>query len=218
MIAGFTAGAAVLIVNSQVGTLLGLELTHGLLVAQTLRAAFTTGQSIQVLPVIAAMAAILINVTALRRGRWMPPVVLAVIGGTAITRLRPSAGRAASNVKALPGALPPLSMPDLRQVPNLVLPALVIRLLGVTEAMAIAKAFARRANEPLDGDQELIGQGLSNLIGSFFSAYPASGSFNRSGVNVAARARTPLASVSAAVLLVVILSFAAPWARWLPLA
>ena len=186
--------------------------------AQTLRAAFTTGQSIQALPVIAAMAAILINVTALRRGRWMPPVVLAVIGGTAITRLRPSAERAASNVKALPGALPPLSMPDLRQVPNLVLPALVIRLLGVTEAMAIAKAFARRANEPLDGDQELIGQGLSNLIGSFFSAYPARGSFNRSGVNVAARARTPLASVSAAVLLVVILSFAAPWARWLPLA
>ena len=61
VIAGFTAGAAVLIVNSQVGTLLGLDLPRGLSVAQTLRAVFTTGQSIQALPVIAAMATILIN-------------------------------------------------------------------------------------------------------------------------------------------------------------
>jgi SulP family sulfate permease len=102
----------------------------------------------------------------------------------------------------------------LRQVPNLVLPALVMTLLAVTEAMAIAKAFARRANEPFDGNQELVGQ-RANLTGSFFSSYPASGSFNRSGVNVAAGARTPLAAVSAAVLLIVILSFVAPWARWL---
>ncbi|MBK8072221.1 MAG: hypothetical protein IPK34_09480 [Ramlibacter sp.] len=52
--------------------------------------------------------------------------------------------------------------------------------------------------------------GLANLTGSFFSSYPASGSFNRSGVNVAAGARTPLAAVSAAVLLIVILSLSRP--------
>ena len=108
--------------------------------------------------------------------------------------------------------------PSTRNVAASTMPALVMTLLAVTEAMAIAKAFARRANEPFDGNQELVGQGLANLTGSFFSSYPASGSFNRSGVNVAAGARTPLAAVSAAVLLIVILSFVAPWARWLPLA
>ena len=70
VIAGFTAGAAVLIVNSQVGTLLGLDLPRGLSVAQTLRAVFTTGQSIQALPVIAAMATILINLAALRHAGY----------------------------------------------------------------------------------------------------------------------------------------------------
>ena len=63
-----------------------------------------------------------------------------------------------------------------------------------------------------------MGQGLANVAGAFFSAYPASGSFNRSGVNVAAGARTPLAAVSAAVFLAAILLFAAPLARYLPLA
>jgi SulP family sulfate permease len=109
-------------------------------------------------------------------------------------------------------------MPNLRQMPSLVLPALVITLLAVTEAMAIGKMVARRAHEPFDANQELVGQGLANLSGSFFSSYPASGSFNRSGLNVAAGARTPLAAVMAAVLLVVILLFVSPWIRWLPLA
>ncbi len=84
--------------------------------------------------------------------------------------------------------------------------------------MAIAKAVARRTSDPLDGNQELVGQGLANVAGAFFSAYPASGSFNRSGVNVAAGARTPLAAASAAVFLTAILLFAAPLARYLPLA
>ncbi|MEJ7930697.1 solute carrier family 23 protein [Ramlibacter sp. AN1015] len=219
VIAGFTAGAAVLIVNSQVGTLLGLDLPRGLSVAQTLQAVFRTEDSVQPLPVIAALATILINVAALRRSRWVPPILLAVIGGTAITWLAAGVlGAQPATVQALPGALPPLSAPDLGLLSALVLPALVMTLLAVTEAMAIAKAVARRANEPFDGNQELVGQGLANLVGAFFSSYPASGSFNRSGVNVAAGARTPLAAVSAAVLLVVILVFVAPWARWLPLA
>jgi sulfate permease, SulP family len=219
VIAGFTAGAAILIVNSQLGTLLGLELPRGLSVAQTLQAVIRTEQSIQALPVIAAVATVLINVAALRRSRWVPPILFAVLGGTAVTWVAAELLAAQPRtVQALPGALPPLSMPDLRQVPNLVLPALVMTLLAVTEAMAIAKAVARRCSEAFDGNQELMGQGLANLTGSFFSAYPASGSFNRSGVNVAAGARTPLAAVSAAVLLVAILSVVAPWASWLPLA
>lgn len=219
VIAGFTAGAAILIVNSQVGTILGMDLPRGLSVVQTVQAVFTAEQPVLLLPVVAVLATLLIHSVAQRFSRWAPPILLAVLGGTAITWwVAALTGTQPSSVQELPGAFPPLSMPDLRQVPDLLLPALVMTLLAVTEAMAIAKAFARRANEPFDGNQELVGQGLANLTGSFFSSYPASGSFNRSGVNVAAGARTPLAAVSAAVLLIVILSFVAPWARWLPLA
>ncbi len=220
VIAGFTAGAAVLIVNSQVGTLLGLDLPRGLSVFKTLQAVLASAQAVQLLPILAAAATMLINWLALRRSRFVQPILLAVIGGSAITWLaaRFWLGGRPATVEALPGALPPMSLPDLGLLPSLATAALTMTLLAVTEAMAIAKAVARRSSEALDGNQELIGQGLANLAGAFFSSYPASGSFNRSGVNVAAGARTPLAAISAACLLVIILSLVAPWARYLPLA
>jgi SulP family sulfate permease len=94
---------------------------------------------------------------------------------------------------------------------------LVMTLLGLTEASAIAKSLALRRGERVDGDQEFIGQGLANIAGSFFSAYPSSGSFNRSGVNIASGARTPLAAASAAVWLVAILALVKPLAGHLAL-
>jgi SulP family sulfate permease len=123
-------------------------------------------------------------------------------------------------VAALPGALPPLSWPDLSPdtVRSLFAPTLVMTLLALTEAMAIARAVARARGDRLDGNQEFIGQGLANVAGSLLSAYPASGSFNRSGVNVAAGARTPLSAIAAALWLMVILSFVGPLAAYLPLA
>ena len=72
-----------------------------------------------------------------------------------------------------------------------------------------------RRGEKVDGNQEFIGQGLANIAGSFFSAYPSSGSFNRSGVNIASGARTPLAAASAAVWLVAILALVKPLAGYL---
>ncbi|MDX9768504.1 MAG: SulP family inorganic anion transporter, partial [Ectothiorhodospiraceae bacterium] len=88
----------------------------------------------------------------------------------------------------------------------------------LTEAVSISRAIAIKSGQRIDGNQEFVGQGLSNLIGSFFASYPSSGSFNRSGLNYAAGARTPLASVFAAVALVLILLLVAPLAAYLPIA
>jgi SulP family sulfate permease len=123
-------------------------------------------------------------------------------------------------VQALPGAVPPLSMPDLSldSIRMLFGATLVMTLLALTEAVAIARAVATKYGDKLDGNQEFIGQGLANVAGSFFSAYPSSGSFNRSGVNVVSGARTPFAAICAALFLVAILFFVAPLARYLPFA
>lgn len=223
VVAGFTAGAAILIVNSQVGTLLGVPLPAGLSVAGTLQGIAGAWRDIQWLPLTTASVTILIAVLAQRRARRIPPMLTAAVGGAAfawlVVGLSPTVGSLAT-VQELPGALPPLSMPDLspQTLVQLSSAALVMTLLALAEAMAIAKAVARRTSDPLDGNHELVGQGLANVAGAFFSAYPASGSFNRSGVNVAAGARTPLAAASAAVFLTAILLFAAPLARYLPLA
>lgn len=220
LIAGFTAGAAVLIVNSQAGAVLGLPLPRGLSLAQTAGAIVAGAAQIRMLPVIAAASTIGAAVLASRLGlKLVPPMLVAVLVGTAATWAAAALlGETPATVQALPGALPPLSLPDLSLLPSLVVAALTMTLLAVTEAMAIARAVARRTRDPLDANQELIGQGLANVAGSFFSSYPASGSFNRSGVNVASGARTPLAAVSAAVLLMLMLFFIAPFARVLPLA
>ena len=223
VIVGFTAGAAVLIVNSQLGALLGLTLPRGTSVLTNLHTAAAQLGAVQSASVVAAAATVLAAVLWRPLNRYLPAMLVAVVVGTLVARglavWLPEWPRLAT-VQALPGALPPLSLPDLSidTVRSLFGATLVMTLLGLTEAVAIAKAVARRYGDTLDGNREFIGQGLANLAGAFTSALPASGSFNRSGVNVEAGARTPLAAVFAAVLLVLILFFVAPWARWLPLA
>jgi SulP family sulfate permease len=96
--------------------------------------------------------------------------------------------------------------------------ALAITMLGLTEALSISRAIAARSEQHLDANQEFIGQGLANMVGSFFSAYPSSGSFNRSGLNYAAGACSALATVFASGFLVFILFFVAPLAAYLPIA
>ena len=96
--------------------------------------------------------------------------------------------------------------------------ALALTVLGLTEAVSIARAVAAKSGQRIDGNQEFIGQGLSNIVGAFTSACPSSGSFNRSGINYEAGARTPLAAVFAAILLVAVLLAVAPLAAYLPLA
>ena len=223
VIVGFTAGAAVLIVNSQLGALLGLGLPRGTSVLTNLQSAALQLGAVQWPNIVAAGATVAMAVLWRPLNRYLPAMLVAVIAGTlvahALAAWMPQWPELAT-VQALPGALPPLSLPDLSidTVRSLFGATLVMTLLGLTEAVAIAKSVARRYGDTLDGNREFIGQGLANLAGAFTSALPASGSFNRSGVNLEAGARTPLAAVFAAVLLVLILFFVAPWARWLPLA
>jgi SulP family sulfate permease len=94
----------------------------------------------------------------------------------------------------------------------------IVALVGLTEALSIARAIARRSEQRVDANQEFIGQGLANIMGAFFSSYAASGSLNRSGLNYEAGAKTPLAAMFSALFLVLVLMFVAPLAEHLPLA
>src|SRR4029079_15632040 len=108
-----------------------------------------------------------------------------------------------TTVGALPAGLPPLSTPDLSfdVIARLAPSAIAIAVLGLTEALSISRAIALKSHQRINGNQEFIGQGLSNIMGSFFSSYTTSGSFTRSGLNYDAGAKTPLAAVFAAIFL-----------------
>ena len=109
--------------------------------------------------------------------------------------------------------MPQFTLETFRQLSPL---ALTMTLFALTEAVSIARSISLKSGQPLAGNQEFIGQGLSNIFGSFFSSYVATGSFNRSGANYDAGARTPLAAALAGVLLIVLVLLIAPLTSYLP--
>lgn len=101
-------------------------------------------------------------------------------------------------------------------VPNLFAAAVIISLLGFMEAISIAKAMAAKTGQRLDPNQELIGQGLANIVGAFAQSYPVSGSFSRSAVNLQAGAPTGLSNVFSSGMVLLTLLFFTPLLYHLP--
>ena len=223
VIIGFTTGAAILIINSQLGTLLGASVPRGKNVAETISAVTEAFQNHQWQ--MAAPALVLFTLVAIRLwkplNRYVPAMLVAVILGSVaaaiIEAIFPSIG-VFKKVQEIPGALPPFSYPDLstETLQKLFSATLIMTLLASTEAMAIARAISLKTKDHFNANQEFIGQGLANVCGSFFSAYPASGSFNRTGVNLASGAKTPLSAICAAIFLVILLAFVSPLAKHIP--
>jgi sulfate permease, SulP family len=222
VIVGFTTGAAILIINSQLGNFFGVNIARGLGVAQTVQALIEKIGTIDLFTTSTALITLIAAIAWKPLNRWLPAMLVAVIAGAiyvvAMRAIDPAL--AIKTVDALPGALPPLSMPDAHfdTLKLLLIPSIAMTLLALAEAVSIAQALAKRNQEKLDGSQEFIGQGLANVAGSFFSSYPSSGSFNRSGLNVASGAQTPFAAIAAAIFLILILLFVAPLAKYLPIA
>ncbi|KHK01498.1 Sulfate permease [Desulfovibrio sp. TomC] len=123
-----------------------------------------------------------------------------------------------SVVGAVPAGLPSLAIPkmDLAVMLQLLPYAAIIALLGFMEAISIAKAIAGKTGQSLDPNQELIGQGLANILGAFSHSYPTSGSFSRSAVNLQAGAKTGFSSVFTTGVVVVSLLFFTPLLYHLP--
>ncbi len=222
VVVGFTAGAAVLIAAKQLKYFFGIDMESG---GHLHEIAFNfMGQIQEINPWVTA-----IGLTTLLSGiafkRWFPSIpymIAAMLTGSLLSVLLtlifgPEVTHIAT-VGALPAVLPPLSAPDLslQHIKDLAPTALAVTLFALTEAVSIGRSIAARGGYRIDGNQEFIGQGLSNIAGSFFSGYVATGSFNRSGLNYQSGAKTPLAAVFAAIMLMLIVILVAPYATYLP--
>ncbi|MDT0502686.1 MULTISPECIES: SulP family inorganic anion transporter [unclassified Halomonas] len=219
VVIGFTAGAAILIAASQLKHLLGLSVAGG--------QGFLTDLSalVQALPetnpyaLAIGLISLLTSLLIRRLNRRWPHLLLGLAAGSLACLLLDGEAHGVALVGALPGTLPPLTLPELSpdSLRTLTSGAFAIALLGLIEAVSIARAIALRSHQVIDGNQEFIGQGLSNIVGGLFSCYASSGSFTRSGANYDAGARTPLAAIFAAVLLALILVLAPGITAYLPL-
>ena len=234
VVIGFTAGAAVLIGVSQLKNFFGVSALPSASFIETLS---RFAQALpQANPYVISVGAVTLAVGVAAR-RYLPKVphmISAMLAGSVYASVLQQVlgngigdgngsgvgGLGIAMVDAIPRSLPPLSMPELsvQSLRELGAIALALTMLSLTEAIAIARAVALKSGQRIDSTQEFIGQGLANLLGSFASSYVSSGSFTRSGVNYSAGARTPLAPVFSALLLVLTLIAFAPLVRFLPIA
>ncbi|MDH5572215.1 MAG: SulP family inorganic anion transporter, partial [Gammaproteobacteria bacterium] len=148
----------------------------------------------------------------------LPGVLIAVVATTVVSWLISYETMNGNVVGVIPEGLPAFATPtfDLELAIQLLPSAMIISLVGFMEAISIAKAMAAKTKDRIDPNQELIGQGLGNIVGSFSQAYPASGSFSRSAVNMNAGAKTGWSSVFTGLIVLVTLLFLTPLLYHLP--
>ncbi len=220
VVVGFTAGAALLIGAGQLSGLLGVpgSKRHAFVHVLTdlVGKLPDTNSYALAIGVMTLLAAVVFKKFL---PRW-PGMLLSMIIGSVLSIILNGGEHGVRLLGSLPGHLPPFSSPDLStmSVRELAPAALAVGMLGLAEAVSIARSVAVRSLQRIDSNQEFIGQGLSNLVGSFFSSYASSGSFTRTGLNFEAGAKTPMAAVYAAAALAVILVLIAPLTAYLPIA
>jgi len=220
VVVGFTAGAALLIATSQMKNVLGIQIPKGESFIHTWYDVWLGLPNIQINVVIIALATLFIALASKKFMPKLPNLLIGLVAGTGLGFLLNDPQNPIALVGTIPGQLPPVSMPDLSlgTISMLAPEAFAVALLGLIEAVSISRAIATQSNQRIDANQEFVGQGLSNLFGSFFSSYAGSGSFTRSGVNYSAGAVTPMSAIFAAIFLMLIVVLVAPYMAYMPIA
>ncbi|MBF0463525.1 MAG: SulP family inorganic anion transporter [Nitrospirae bacterium] len=219
VVTGFTSGAALLIAASQLKHVFGLIFKNKPEFVENLQQlAINIGQYNPRSLTVAAVTLTAVIVIHKLKPRW-PGMLIAMVIGSVLTASLGWNGYGVRVVGALPASLPPFKIPNfsLESIKLLATPALAVAILGLMEAVSIARSIALHSGQRIDGNQEFIGQGLSNIVGALFSSYACSGSFTRSGINYQTGAKTAAAAVFAAVLLGGILLLIAPYVAYLPM-
>ncbi len=220
VVIGFTAGAAILIATSQMKHILGIAVPKGESFLHTWMDIFREINNASPYLLLIAIATLATALLVKKFSPKIPNLLLGMVVGSVIAYLLKDTAEGIALVGEIPGHLPPLSSPDfsLETIRSLAPEAFAVALLGLIEAVSISRAVATRSNQRINSNQEFIGQGMSNLFGSFFSSYAGSGSFTRSGINYEAGARTPLSAIFAALFLMLIVLLIAPLTAYLPVA
>ena len=222
VVVGFITGAAILIFASQIPGFLGLGSSNRWAFHDIPVQLITHINEVNLYSVAVGVLALATGIATLRSFPKLPYMLAAMLAGSVAAFLLDLVlGNETTELRtlgALPAGLPPLTLPavSFETISRLAPAAAAITLLVLTESITIGRALALKSGQHLDSNQEFIGQGLSNLAASCCSGYVATGSFNRSGVNYEAGARTPLSAVFAGLLLMAIVVFVAPATAYLP--
>jgi SulP family sulfate permease len=216
VLAGFKAGTGLLIAAGQLGKVLGVPQEGDSFFAK-LGSALSHLDQISWPTVVLAAGSILILLALRRWGpRSLPGPLLVVAFGILLALLTGLADRGVALVGTIPPGLPEFAAPDLAMVQALVPAAAGVALMAFVESIAAARAFPAEGEPEVDADQELRALGGANLAGGCFQAFPAGGGLSQTAVNRETGARSQLAGVVTAGVVVLTLLFLTPLFENLP--
>jgi len=219
VISGFTSAAAIIIGVNQLQHLIGTEIAKSNQIYGAVWNTFQKLDEVHLITLVIGIAGILV-IQVLKHIHKAIPGSLVVIGlGISIVCTFNLENTGVQLVQSISGGLPEFKIPqfELGQLQELIPLAMTISIVSFMEAYSVAKALeSKRKDHKVDANQELVGLGFANLVGSLFQAYPVTGGFSRTAVNDQSGAQTPIASVISAILVALVLLFLTPLFYFLP--
>jgi len=215
---GFMAGVAVLIVLSQLAVVTGFSSGHANKVAQTLDLLLHPGR-VDVPTLLVGVATVGLTLALSRtRLRLLAVAVALVVVTAGVALLDPPSVAVVGDIAPIPGRLPLPRLPDVSLLPELLLPALALAIIGLVQGAGISRSVRNADGTWGDTSRDFAGQGAANLVGGLFGGGPVGGSIQATTLNVRAGARSRWSLLIAAVAVTVVILGAAPVVEQVPLA
>jgi sulfate permease, SulP family len=215
---GFTSAAALIICATQLPSLLGIDVHRHEYLFPMLYEIVTSLPATHIPTLVMGLLAFAIIFVAKKYRATFPGGLVALILTTIPLVLFEWHERGIAVIGVTPAGLPHFQIPslDFHAASRLLGPAIVVALVSFAETYSVGKTISAGTKQKVDVNQEFIGQGLANLVGSFFQSYPVSGSFSRSAINFSSGARTWISSVVATLGVIISLLFLTPYIAYIP--
>ncbi|MGC7872510.1 SulP family inorganic anion transporter [Desulfosporosinus sp. SYSU MS00001] len=220
VIVGFTAGAGVLIALGQLNTILSISIKNSaqLPTMEKLYYVLTHINQTNLYALGLGLLTIVIILTCKRINKNLPGALIGIVIPILIIILFGLDQKGVKLTGFIPSSLPPFKMVQFSfdSASKVFSGAVAISVIGLVEAISISKSISSTSRQRIDANQEFIGQGLANIISSFFQCFPASGSFTRSAINYHNGAVSRLSGILSGVVIALVLLFFAPYACYIP--
>jgi len=215
---GFTSAAALIIISTQLPNFLGITVSRHEFILPMLVEIVQTLPEFHWPTALTGLFSFAVIYGLKRYQPRVPASLLALVVTSLLIWFFELHESGIALIGEIPSGLPGFQMPllDFSLASTLIGPAVVMALVSFAETYSVGKAVSEETRQKVDVNQEFIGQGVANFVGSFFQCYPVSGSFSRTAINFSAGARSGIASVVTSLLVIVSLLYLTPVLRFIP--
>jgi SulP family sulfate permease len=215
---GFTSAAALIITSTQLPLLFGVQVPRHEYFLEVFWELAKAAPSLHPPTLIIGLATITIIMAVRRYNKHLPGALIALVITTLAVKLLGLDQHGVALVGASSSGLPSFHLPafEFNTVSDLIGPAVVMAMVSFAETYSVSKEVSAKNHQKVDVDQEFIGQGMANLVGSFFQCFPVSGSFARTAINTSAGAKTKLSNIISSLMVVLTLFFLTPLVAAIP--